>query len=130
MAADMKRLINALIVLRSKKEALAEKQKQEMELITSKMDTIELAIRKAALDAGVDSFKTEVGTATLVQNMKVSCEDWIVFRDFLKDKDPLTFLGKRISVTSIRDFMDANDGAVPPGVKTFREASLRITAAK
>lgn len=82
MAADMKRLINAFIVLRSKKEALAEKQKQEMELITSKMDTIELAIRKAALDAGVDSFKTEVGTATLVQNMKVSCEDWIVFRDF------------------------------------------------
>lgn len=130
MALDMRKLINAFIVLRGKKEDLAERQKQEMEQITKKMETIEIAIRKAALDAGVDSFKTEVGTATVVHNLKVSCEDWVVFREFLEDKDPLTFLGKRISVTSIRDFMDANDGAVPPGVKTFREASLRITAAK
>lgn len=130
MTTDVNRLLKAFIKLRSQKEELARMQKEEMDIIVHKMETLEAAIRKAAQDAKVDSFKTESGTATIVTNMKVSCDDWEAFSEFLADKNPLVFLGKRISITSIKDYMDMNDGAVPPGVKTFREASLRVTASK
>ncbi len=127
---DVKKLIGAYIKLRSMKEEISNRYKKELAEIDEKMDTVETAIKKLAGDNGVDSFKTDVGTASIVPNMKVSCNDWPAFMEFLKDKDPLVFLGKRVSVTSIRDYMDMHGGSLPPGINVFKELGLRVTASR
>lgn len=127
---DIDRMIKVYIRMRDAKEDMQERHKQELKVIEDQMAVIELEFKRLSLENKVSSFKTDHGTATIVENMKASCNDWNVFGEFVRKDDPLIFLDKRVKLAGIKDFMDMHDGLLPPGISIFRELSLRVTRAK
>ena len=124
---DTARLVKVYIKMRDAKEEIAKRHKEELADIVSKMDRIETELLKAALEQNVDGFKTEFGTASLVESLKCSCSDWAAFTDFLKDKDPLDFMEKKLRTSAIKEYMEASEGQLPPGVSVFKENTIRVT---
>lgn len=124
---DTARLVKTYIKMRDAKEEIATRHKEELADLNDKMHKIEVALLGAALEQNVDGFKTEFGTASLVESVKCSCSDWAVFTEFLKDKDPLDFIEKKLRTSAIKEYMELSEGQLPPGVSVFKENTIRIT---
>ncbi len=79
---------------------------------------------------GAKSIATEHGTVYRTEKIKPSAADWNVLYDWIV-KDPARFeaLEKRIKATFVKQYMDENDGAAPPGVNVHREYEVSVRRA-
>lgn len=120
------RLVKIYIKIRDAKADLVKQQAEEVKKLSDQQDMIATELMRRALDEGVNGFKTEHGTVTIKSNIKASCADWEVFGEFLKDKDPVEYLGKNVKASTIREYMDNNDGELPPGINIFKESAVSV----
>lgn len=126
---SLDKLISIYIKIRDAKSELKKKQDAEMQTLTDQQDMIATELKRRAMDADVTAFKTTAGTASMVTSIKASCGDWDAFGEFLKDQDPVEFLGKSVKAATIRAYMDSHDGALPPGINIFKEISVSVRRA-
>jgi hypothetical protein len=126
----VERLIKAYIKMRDAKSEIAARHKEELAKINGKMERIGIALKERAIDQGTKGFNTEEGTASVVEKPKVSCSDWTAFTDFLKDKNPIDFLDKKVRTSAITQYMEETKGELPPGINMFVESDIRITRPK
>lgn len=114
------------------REAKGVKQKAfdaEIKTLDDQMKTIATELKQRAQTEGVNGFKTEHGTVYMATSLKTSCQDWGIFYDWIKANDALDFLERRISSGKVKDFMEAHDGELPPGVNIFKELEARVRKA-
>lgn len=79
---------------------------------------------------GVTGFAVEgVGTSYTAQVDKFSIADDAAFLGFVMEQGDIGFLERRISSTYVKEYMDNNAGALPPGVNKFSERVMRIRKA-
>jgi len=126
---DSAKLIKIYVKMRDVKTDITKRHKEELADITSKMDTIGTELKKQIQATGGDSIKSkEFGTATITESIKAGCSDWAEFTQFLKEKDhdPLIFLSKSLKADAIKQYMEDNEGGLPPGVNIFKESKLSI----
>ena len=122
-------LVKIYVKIRDAKAA-AKKEFDKVEAdFNAKLAMIATELKARAQAEGVEGFKTEFGTVFLSETMKTSCADWSLFGEFLKDRDPLEFMEKRISSTAIKEYMKQNGGQLPPGVSIFKEIEARVRRA-
>ena len=129
MSIDSAKLIKIYIKMRDVKKEITDRHKEELADINGKMDTIGTELKKQIQATGGDSIKSkEFGTATITESIKAGCSDWAEFTQFLKenDHDPLIFLSKSLKADAIKQYMEDNEGNLPPGVNIFKEAKLSI----
>lgn len=108
------------------------------------MDAIEQAMLAHLNETNTDSFKV-AGLATVTKTVKtnVSCADWPTFFNWLlaraeslkaQGKDPaqiFTFLQKRVSSTTIKEYMDeVDDHTPPPAVNVMPELGVSVRVSK
>lgn len=77
-------------------------------------------------DHGIDSSSTEFGTFYKQEELTPSGADWGAFYAWVREHDAFDALQKRIKATFIRQYMDENKGAIPPGVSVFREYEIHV----
>jgi hypothetical protein len=90
--------------------------------------TVENELLRRAQDQGVKQFKTDDGTAYIGEEQHVSMSDAEVFRGFVEKSGDLLFYEQRVSLGHVKEYMDANEGKLPPGVNFFRENRMRVRA--
>ena len=112
----------AIGFLRKYKEEKAAKEaafKEEMAPINANIAKLESAIlNKMAID-GVQSYKTESGTAYRSTRVKISCPDKAAFMDFVKVR-PLK--------SAVEEYKTGR-GVLPPGVDYNEEITLNFRKA-
>jgi hypothetical protein len=94
--------------------------------INEKLAKIEGEIMQAMEETGVDSFKTEYGTAYKSTKVSVTCSDKGAFMDFVKSTDNWGLLEVRPSKTAVEEFLSGTN-LLPTGVsyKTFTTVNIR-----
>ena len=122
-------LVKIFVKIRDAKNAAKKKFEAEAAELEAKLDAIATELKSRAQEQGVDGFKTDYGTVSLVETMKTACADWGAFGEFLKDHDPLEFMEKRISSTAVKTYMKDHEGMLPPGVSIFKEVEARVRRA-
>jgi hypothetical protein len=75
---------------------------------------------------GMETVRTEAGTFYKQEEIKPSCADWTAYYAWIKENDAFDGLEKRVGKTFIKDFMEAHDGMLPPGVSVHRESVVRV----
>lgn len=75
---------------------------------------------------GVKGFKTDKGTVYTEERMQASIADEAVFFDFVRESGDLDFFERRLKVGHLREYAEANDGQMPPGLNIFRELSVKV----
>jgi hypothetical protein len=125
----IERLVRIYVKIRDAKCELKKVQDAEMRALSDQQDRIAVELKKRAMEAGVNAFKTDAGTASMTTSIRASCSDWDAFGVFLKDQDPIEFLGKSVKSATIRAYMDEHDGGLPPGINIFKEVSVSVKRA-
>lgn len=98
----------------------------DLELETDQ-DKLKVVMLDILNRTGANSIATDSGTAYKQEKVKPSVADWSAFYDWvLEDKERFEAIEKRIKSTFVKEFMDQNEGALPPGVNVIREYEITV----
>lgn len=125
-SSEIDRLVRVYIKIRDARA----KEKRTWEAadknLLEQQDLIKVALLQHMQTHGVSQIGTEEGTVYKTEKMNCSAEDWQVLYDHIELTGNFELLEKRISKTRVKEYMDENDGRLPPGVSVFREVDVNI----
>ena len=79
---------------------------------------------------GGKSIATEHGTVYRTEKIRPSAADWsAVYSWIMADPDRFEILERRLKSTFVKQFMDENEGMLPPGVNVHREFEVSVRRA-
>lgn len=118
--------VSLYIKLRDQKAALKAKHDAEMAPFTDKLDKLEARLLQVFNDSGVDSVKTEFGTAYASVRTTASVADRDIFMEYVKSRDEWSLLEVRVAKGAVEQFRAANDNELPPGVNVREERVVNV----
>jgi len=77
--------------------------------------------------AGVTSFRhKEHGTAFEKEVDWITVQDWAAFRDWVIENDMLQMFSKAVNKTAVKEYMKANNNALPPGLSYGKKVEVQV----
>jgi hypothetical protein len=115
---------NAIRDHRTAKRHAWEQEDLALEEDQNKLKVLMLGILN---QTGAESIRTEHGTAFRTLKTKPSAADWSAIYDWIvADPSRFELLEKRVKSTFIKDYMEANGGALPPGINVHQEYEVSV----
>lgn len=118
--------VSLYIKLRDQKAQMKADFDAKVAPLTEKMDKLEAKLLEVFNQTGMDSVKTEFGTAYATVRTTASVADRDAFMDFVKAHEEWSLLEVRVSKTAVEQFRSANDDELPPGVNVREERVVNI----
>lgn len=116
--------------LREGKAAISKHLKAVEAQYDSLMSVIENQMLAEADRNKVTGFTVaDVGTSYTATIDKYSIADDATFFKFILEQQDCGFLERRVSPTYVKEYMDTNNGMLPPGINKFSERAMRIRKA-
>jgi len=126
---DMNQLVTAHVNIRDKRKQLADEFNAADKELRQKQDRLEAAMLRFMQANGTESVRTDAGTVYQQETIKPAASDWQAFYDWIREHDAFDALEKRVKAGFIKEYMDDNNGATPPGVNVHREYVARVRRA-
>lgn len=126
---DIEKLTKAYIAIRDKRAEIKKAFDEEYNDLGSKLDRLEAEMLRFLQEHKSDAIKTTFGTVYRQEEVKPSCSSWADLDAWIEsnpDVGPSDVLEKRVSKKFITEYMEHNDGALPPGVSIYREYVARV----
>ena len=118
--------VEVYIKLRDKKAQMKAAFDAEVSPINDKLAKLEAKLMEVFNNTGMDSVKTEFGTAYTVNRTTASVADREIFMDYVKNNEEWSLLEVRVSKTAVDQFREANDNEIPPGVNLRVERVVNV----
>ena len=118
--------VSLYIKLRDRKAEIKAEMDEQIKPIQEKMDKLEAKLLEAFQSTGVDSVKTESGTAYTAVRTTASVADRDAFMEFVKAREEWSLLEVRPAKTAIEQFRAANDNELPPGINIREERVVNV----
>lgn len=118
--------VSLYIKLRDRKAEIKAAMDEQIKPIQEKMDVLEAKLLAAFQSTGVDSVKTESGTAYTAVRTTASIADRDAFMAFVKANEEWSLLEVRAAKVAIEQFRAANDNELPPGVNIREERVVNV----
>jgi hypothetical protein len=90
--------------------------KAEIEGLKEKLDTVGARLLDICNTQGVDSLRTNAGTATRTTRTRYWTSDWEHMYSFIKEHDAPHLLEQRIHTGNMKTFLDTNPDDMPIGL--------------
>jgi len=123
-------LVANYIKLRDKKSLLKKQYDEKVAKVDAVMDRMEAIILKTFQDSGIDSARTDAGTAYISTRTSATVGSREEFLSWvLQDPDERSiFLENRVSKVAVEQFKAANDD-LPPGINFRSEVTVGVRRA-
>ena len=118
--------VSLYIQLRDQKSQMKADFEASVAPLQEKMDKLEAKLLEVFNKTGMDSVKTEFGTAYATVRTSASIADRDAFMDFVKANEEWALLEVRVSKTAVDQYRSANDDELPPGVNVREERVVNI----
>jgi len=119
-----------LVRVHQKISAARKKLKTEFEAadnaLKEQQEVVESAMLVFLNDTKQKTAKTDNGYFYWEEKVTPSGSDWGAFFAFVRKENAFDALHKRISTTFIKEYMEAHDKALPPGVSIHRERVINV----
>lgn len=116
--------------LRDGKQAITKHLERVESQYKDLMETLENQMLADADKAQVTGFTVaDVGTSYTATVDKYSIADDAAFLKFILEQGDVGYLERRVSSTYVKEYMEQNNGALPPGLNKFSERVMRIRKA-
>ena len=126
MGIDANALTKAHVRIRDARAVLKKQFDADDAVLKGKQDRLESEMLRILQDSKMESIRTESGTFYRQEDLVPSGADWDAFYRWVAANDSFEALERRIKKTFIKEYMDANEGALPPGVSVHRTYVVRI----
>lgn len=121
-------LVAKYIELRDKKAQIKAEYDEKAGKLDAALEKIEAALLKTFETAGMDSVKTEFGTAYTTVQTSATVADADVFRQFVKEHEAWEMFQARVSKTAVEQYK-AVHGDIPPGINWREERVVNVRRA-
>jgi hypothetical protein len=118
-------LVAKYIEVRDKKSKLKTDYDADVAKIDKVLDKIEAALLKTFETTGMDSVRTEFGTAYTSTKTTASIADPDAFITFCKQNDAWHMLQKRVAQSAVEQYKDEHE-VLPPGIDWRVEKTVNI----
>ena len=113
---NISELVDKYISVRDKRAEIEAEAKAKKAKCDEALDLIEARLLKLMEETGVDSFKTEAGTAYKSHKNSATCADWDAVWEFVQqDAAHQSILEHRVNKTFVQAYKEEH-GELPPGV--------------
>lgn len=120
------RLVKAYIKMRDAKAELKRRFEEEEKKIEEQMDTVERHLLEVCKAAGADSIKTAEGTIIRKVQSRYWTSDWESMHKFVISNNAPELLERRISQTTMKEFLQNNPDKLPPGLNADSQYKITI----
>ena len=119
-------VVKKYLEFRDEKARIEEAAKTQTRVVVENMDKLEAWLRLKAEAEGVESFRTDFGTAFFATVDFAQVADWSSTLPYIIKNEAWDLLEKRVSKTAVRAIINETK-AVPPGINygTKRELNVR-----
>lgn len=118
--------VSLYIKLRDQKAQMKADFDAQVAPLQEKMDKLEAKLLEVFNQTGMDSVRTEFGTAYASVRTSASIADRDAFMDFVKANEEWALLEVRVSKTAVEQYRSANDDELPPGINVREERVVNI----
>lgn len=126
----MDRLSQAFLAIKDHRTVKRHAWEAEDLELEQQQDTLKVAMLEMLNKVGGKSIATEHGTVMRQEKLQPSAADWSAVYDWItQTPERFELLEKRLKVTFVKQFMEDNDGALPPGVSVHREYEVAVRRA-
>jgi len=126
MSKTMAEAIQAIILVRDKRDELKRAWEAEDKKLEQAQEKIETWIQKRFIEQGETSSKTAHGTAYQTKTLRASAADWPAFTKWVRENDRFDLLTKRISTKELGEILKDNPDAVVPGVSYSYQTAINV----
>lgn len=119
-------LVAKYIELRDKKAEIKAEYDGKVAKIDEVLNKIEGKFLEVFEQTGMDSVRTEFGTAYSSLRTSASIADREAFMEFVKSRDEWPLLEVRCSKSAVEQYKDANDNVLPPGINWRAERVVNV----
>lgn len=123
---DINAVVEHYIALRDHKSMLDAEHKARVAEIDAQMTNAENFLLNHLNESGLDRVGVGAGTVFVQVKTMPSFEDKEATIAYIKQSGNVELLQSRLSSTAVKEFMDANNQALPPGVKILTERTVTI----
>lgn len=118
--------VSLYIRLRDKKAAMKKEFEASIAPLNEKMDKLEAKLLEVFNTTGMESVRTESGTAYSSVRSSATVADRDSFISFVRSHDEWALLEVRPAKLAIEEFRAANDGSLPPGINFKEERVVNV----
>lgn len=122
---DMETAVQRYLELRDLKEKIDKAAKARTVELDRKMEVLERWFAMKSEQEGVESWRTDFGTAYFGEVDFCSVGDWDEVLEYAVNNDALDILHKGVNKTAIRGFIEEHD-ELPPGVNYGKRRRLYV----
>ncbi len=115
MSAKLGDYVEKYLAIRDKKKAMVEQFKKDLEPYDKVLAQLEALFFKHMESLGLESLKTEAGTAYTSKLSSVTTADRVAFLDFVREHEAWHLLDVRPAKTAVEEYVEAHH-TPPPGV--------------
>lgn len=123
---DFNKLTKAYIAIRDARSALKKQYTDDDQQMKDDQAKLEAFMLNHLSTTGSNSVATDMGTFYRHESIKPSVPDWGAFYSWVRDNDAFDALDRRIKAAFVKQYMEDNEGALPPGVSVHREYEVRV----
>ena len=123
--SGMDAIIEKYIKLRDGKAQLVQKHKEKIQGIDSVLARIEAALLEEFREMGVQSVKTDAGTAYVQLRTSAGVADWDAVLAYIKENEDWGMLERRVNKSAVESFREEKND-LPPGVNWREEQVVNV----
>ena len=117
--------VSIYIKMRDKKAQMKAEFDASIAPLNEKMEKLEAKLLDVFNKTGMDSVKTEFGTAYTTTRVTASVADREIFMTHVKENDDWALLEVRASKTAVEQYRDTNND-LPPGISMREERVVNV----
>lgn len=126
-AINLGRVVQAYTAIRDARTVKRHAWEAEDLALEQDQDKLKVLMLGILNSTGADSIRTEYGTAIRSLKVKPSAADWsAIYQWILADPDRFELLERRVKATFVKQYMEENGGAAPPGVNVHSEYEVSV----
>lgn len=123
---DMNAAIDHYINLRDYKAKLDAEHKARVAEVDAQMKNAEAFFLHHMNETGQKNAGFASGTVIVGEKVMPGFADKAAAMQYIKDTDSMALLSVRLSSTAVKEYMEAHNGELPPGVKVAVERTVSI----
>lgn len=129
-AINLDRIVQAFTAIKDARTAKRHAWEAEDLQLEQDQDKLKALMLDTLNGLGGTSITTSHGTVYRTERVRPSAADWnSVYAWIMADPDRFELLEKRLKATFVKQFMEDNAGAIPPGVNVYREYEVAVRRA-
>jgi hypothetical protein len=118
-------IVAGYIKLRDKKAVIKAEYDGKVAKIDEVLDKIEAKLIKYFQDTGLESIRTDAGTAYKSTRVSAPVADWDALLAHILETENYQLLERRVNKTAVREFKEINKD-LPPGVSWREEVIIGV----